>query len=192
VKACFGVLLVCALAIPAWAQPANTSLPRFEDYPVKEIYKGVPAAPKIITPAERKYRTRIREGVEKGWGVFQNGLGHGNEQNRPGPNFAGNMIVVQWGCGAPCLMMAVVGAETGNVHLPPSSVEKSFFLPLLCVGNSVSRNPKVTFRQDSRLMVIEATPDCSQIKHHSYAHYFIWQNNEWRLILRVRLQGDEL
>ena len=42
--------------------------------------------PKIVTPVQRKYRTRIRQGVEKGWGVLRDG----REQNHPGPNFAGN------------------------------------------------------------------------------------------------------
>jgi len=82
---------------------------------------------------------------------------------------------------------AVVDGETGDVYLPPLRVEKSFFLPLLCVGNAVSRNPHVTFRQDSRLMVVEATPDCSQVRHHSYAHYFLWERDHWMLWYRERL-----
>ena len=53
--------------------------PRFEDYPAKEVYKGPPVAPKILTPIQRRYRTRIREGVDKGWGVYQDG----REQNGP-------------------------------------------------------------------------------------------------------------
>jgi hypothetical protein len=189
VNASFGVLLVCALATPAWAQSANRPLPRFEDYPVKQIYKGVPAAPKIITSAQRKYRTRIREGVEKGWGVYQDG----KEQHHPGPNFAGKMVVVQWGCGAPCLMVAMVDGESGEVYLPPLSVDNTFALPLFVPGRySVSSNPELSFRQDSRLLIMKATPDWSKENHHSYTYYFLWQNNLWSLIRQVRLKDDEL
>jgi hypothetical protein len=84
-------------------------------------------------------------------------------------------------------MMAVVDAETGNVYLPPLAVEKTFALPLFCVGNSVSSNPKISFRQNSRLLVIEATPDCSRLKHHSYSHYFVWDRDHWTLLHRERL-----
>lgn len=36
------------------------------------------------------------------------------------------MIVVQWGCGSPCLMMAMVDAETGDVYsLPLAMNDKS-------------------------------------------------------------------
>lgn len=89
------------------------------------------------------------------------------------------MIVVQWGCGAPCLMMALVNAHSGDVYLPPLAVERTFTLPLLCVGNSVSSNPRISFHKDSRLMIIEATPDCSQMKHHSNAYYFLWNGDRW-------------
>jgi hypothetical protein len=113
-------IAVALLAAPALihAQTRDSTPPRFEDYPAKETYSRIPAPPKIVTPAQRRFRTRIREGVEKGWGVFQNGLGNGKEQNRPGPNFAGNMIVIEWGCGAPCQMIAVVDAETGDPGQP--------------------------------------------------------------------------
>jgi hypothetical protein len=193
VKVSLNGLLASALATSAWSQTANTPLPRFEDHPVKQIYEGTPAAPKIVTPAEREYRTRITQGVEKGWGVLRDG----KEQNHPGPNFAGKMIVVKWGCGSPCLMMAMVDAETGDVYsLPLAMNDRSglptLALPWLRIGNSVGGNPEVTFRLESRLMVIRATPDYFKENHHSYAHYFLWQNNEWHLIRRVRLQDDAL
>ncbi|MDX2151629.1 MAG: hypothetical protein SFV54_12900 [Bryobacteraceae bacterium] len=177
------LLLACVASISVLAQQRSGPVPRFEDYPATEIHGAALAAPKIMTPVQRKYRTRIREGVEKGWGVRQDG----KEQNHPGPNFAGKMVVVQWGCGAPCLMMAVVDGETGEVFLPPLAVERTFTLPMLCVGNSVSSNPQITFRRDSRLMVVKATPDCSQMNHHSYAHYFLWQDNHWKLLFREPL-----
>lgn len=175
--------LACALAVSAWAQSSGGAIPRFEDYPAKEVYKGVQVAPKILTPIEQKYLTRIKEGVEKGWGVLRDG----REQQHRGPNFAGKMIVVQWGCGSPCLMMAMEDAATGEVYLPPLSVDNTFALPLLSIGDSVSGNPETTFRQDSRWMIIKATPDWYKVNHHSYAHYYLWQNNRWHLLHRERL-----
>lgn len=183
VQASLGVSVICALAISSWAQTPTARLPRFEDYPAKKIYSGIPAAPKINTPIQRRYRTRIGEGVEKGWGVLRDG----REQNHPGPNFAGTMIVVQWGCGSPCLMMAMIDAVTGKVYEPPLGVTHSLTLPLLNVGWSVPGNPEITFRQDSRLMVIKATPDYVQENHHSYAHYYVWQGTRWSLLHRERL-----
>jgi hypothetical protein len=111
----------------------------------------------------------------------------GREQHGPGPNFAGKMIVVQWGCGAPCLMMAMVDAVTGEIYSLPLAIDDSLALPLLCVGNAVSRNAGVEFRQDSRLMVIKGTPDCDKRIHHSYSHYYLWRDNRWSLSYRERL-----
>ena len=181
--ASLGVLLACDFAISVWAQGSGGPIPRFEDYPLQQIYNGVPTLPKIVTPSQRRYRTSIREGVEKGWGVLHDG----REQHRPGPNFAGKMIVVQWGCGAPCLMMAMVDAVTGEIYSLPLAIDDTLALPLLCIGNSVGRGPEVKFRQDSRLMVIKATPDYSKRNHHSYSHYYLWRDNRWSLSYRERL-----
>lgn len=178
VKALSGALLAVAWVS---AQPATPRQPRFEDYPATQIYKGKPAPPKIVTAEQRMYRTRIREGVEKGWGVLRDG------EEQPGPNFAGDMIVVRWGCGSPCLMMAMVDAVTGDVHTLPlamkdRSMHDTLALPWLRIGNSVGGNPEVDFRQDSRLMVIKASPDYFKEIPHSYAYYYLWRDHHWTLL----------
>jgi hypothetical protein len=162
---------------------ADSRPPRFEDYPVKAIYQGPLSPPKIITAIQRRYRTAIREGVQKGWGVLRDG----KEQGHPGPNFAGNIIVVRWGCGSPCLMMAMVDARTGEIYSLPLAMNDSLTLPWLRVGNSVGGNPEVIFRRDSRLMVIRATPDYFQENRHSYSHYYLWQDGRWHLLYRERM-----
>jgi hypothetical protein len=111
----------------------------------------------------------------------------GREQHRPGPNFAGKLIVVRWGCGAPCLMMAMVDAVTGEIYSLPLSIDDRLELPNLCIVNSAGRGPDVEFQQDSRLMVIKAPPDCSKRNHHSYSHYYLWRDNRWSLLYRERL-----
>src|SRR4051812_9789 len=161
-----GITLIAAGANAQGSAPTrNERLPTFDKYPVAETFKGTPAAPKIVTTKQRMYRTRIREGVSKGWGVFRDG------KDQPGPNFAGHMIVVQWGCGAPCMMMAMVDARTGVVYSPPISADgigtQSLAWPLLSLGLSVGRNPDIEFRLDSSLMVIRATPKQTR-QHPSY------------------------
>lgn len=162
---------------------------RFEDYPAGQVFQGKPVAPNLDTRAARLYRTRIREGVEKGWGVYDDSVtGRGPE--RPGPNFAGHYIAIRWGCGSPCIQMAVVDAETGTVYSPPITANGSgFVLPLLTLGNRVSRVAEVEFRLGSRLMVVKATPVQSE-RHPSYEYYFVFEQNRWTLLRRIRLLDD--
>jgi len=180
-------VLIIALGIEALnisGQPKPKAAPRFEDYSATDVFAGQPVPPKIVTSSHRRYRTRIREGVEKGWGVF----GDGVEQNKTGPNFAGDMIVIQWGCGAPCLMAAVVNARTGEVSNPPLAIDDTLALPILNVGgDSPGRNPELEFRKNSRLMIVSATPKWF-VKHpRSYRHYFVLESNQWVLVYKQSL-----
>jgi hypothetical protein len=150
--------------------------PRFNDYPVKEIFKGKPAAPIIVTREQRLFRTRIREGVAAGR-----------------PNFAGHYTVVTWACGSPCEMMAIVDAATGKVYNPPISTGFSLPpLPETVPGNPDSSVPwpaLVEFRRDSNLMVEKANPDVTKGRK-NYAHYFLWDNNHWKLIRRIPIPTE--
>jgi hypothetical protein len=171
------------LAGCAWAQTHREQL-RFEDYHVSEILTGTPAAPKLLTPLEQRYADQIRDGMEKGYGVFRDG------KVQKGPNFAGNLVVIQWGCGAPCMRMAIVDARTGDVYYPPISLSgvgaRSFDLPLLTRGDFVPQNPEVQFRLSSNLMIIKATPSQSG-RHPSYTYYFVWRQNRWTLLRKMAL-----
>ena len=163
------------------AQPSN-QLPRFEDYPVTAIFTGTPAAPILATPQQRLYRTRIREGVAKGAGVWRDG------QEQPGPNFAGHYIIISWYCGSPCEMNAIVDAATGKIYGPPMS--HGLDLPSIAPGDP-DPCPKwgqaiVKFRLNSRLMIVEAGTDLREDKI-NYRHYFLWENNRWKLLRKVPL-----
>jgi hypothetical protein len=171
------------------AQRHSIPLPKFEDYPVKEYFNGTPHAPILQTQEQHRYRTRIREGVEKGWGARINGTG--NEQNRPGPNFAGHYVVIVWGCGAPCLMMAVCDVATGAVYNPPISATHGLGSPLLVSENSVGRDADVEYRLDSRLMIVTATPHYWNRSAESYSFYFVLQDNHWKLIRRVPITDEQ-
>jgi hypothetical protein len=154
-------------------------LPRFEDYPVTKLFAGTPVTPTLDTPEERTFRTRIREGVAKGVGVTRDGM------EQPGPNFAGHYIIVEWQCGSPCGMMAMVDAATGKVFGLPLS--KGFRLPDIGPGDQEGcmqwGYAVIEFRRNSRLMTVVANPDWKE--HGNHKHYFIWEADSWRLLRRV-------
>jgi hypothetical protein len=60
-------------------QAPGVSLPKFEDFPGKERFAGVPARPTLSNPRQRLFRTRIREAAQKG------------------ANSAGHYTIVEWG-----------------------------------------------------------------------------------------------
>jgi hypothetical protein len=99
------------------AQIPSSRVPRFEDYPVNEIFREALAEPILKSPEERRFRTVIRQGVSKGWGA-EDGISS-KHIDVPGPTFAGRFVIVRWGCDSPCLMAAIVDAKTGRVFPPP-------------------------------------------------------------------------
>ena len=122
------LLLLLALAsLPAGAF-AQGRVPRFRDYPVREVYEGRPARVRL-TPDNRLFRTRLREA------------------GRQRANFAGRYVVTTWGCGTGCQLGAVVDLKTGRVHWLPHR--------LCCwpYGEPPYPSP-VAFRLDSRLIVL--------------------------------------
>src|SRR5947209_12680523 len=93
-----GVLSATMLEARLQLQSAATKpgpVPEFDDYPVAEEFRGVPAPVQLRSaPYGDTFRTRLREGA------------------RGGPNFAGNFTVVNWGCGAPCQMVAIIDVRS--------------------------------------------------------------------------------
>jgi hypothetical protein len=134
------LMLASVAASVGCAQSPPDRAPRFQDYPVKEVFLGKPALPILQTPEERKLEALIGDGVSKGWGVFDGATG--KEFRRPGPNFAGHYVLVNFGCNdtdyiasllptppvAPidpprtsaCLGAPIVDAKTGRVYRPPA------------------------------------------------------------------------
>jgi hypothetical protein len=178
------VTLLTALSAQDQSQTVGPK-PRFEDYLVADVFHGTPAAPQLVTPVQQTYRIVIREGVTKGSGVFRDGKEH------PGANFAGHYIAIEWSCGSPCGMMAIVDAVTGKVFSPP--LADGFLLPSLPLA--VPGDPdrfvpwvaKVEFRANSNLMIVKANPDPSKGRR-NYTHYFLWKNNQWTLVRRIPME----
>jgi hypothetical protein len=163
-------LLVCAVAVSGLAQKPG-SLPRFEDFPVTDTFKGIPATPILQTPEQKRYSTRIREGVSTGRGVWSGSWKDAKEQR--GPNFAGHYFVIRWGCGSDCLMMAVVDAETGKVYaspIPGAGTE-------LFVSMDIMSDREIDFRLDSSLMILRNA--CRGARTQCGVYYFNWKDNHF-------------
>jgi hypothetical protein len=125
-KAMLPCLLLFAAGVAAFAQA-----PKFEDYRVAETFSGKPAPPKIVRPADREFRTRIREDAAKG------------------PNFAGHYTIATWGCGGGCVSFALVDAKSGTVYPAPFKV--------LAFGVEVAR--PLEYKLNSSLLVVQGCPE---------------------------------
>jgi hypothetical protein len=91
-------LLVVVILASSANVLAQVKTPLFRDYPITEIYIGK-NAPLKLTREDRTFRTRLK------WAV--------DNQKR---DFAGHYILTTWGCGAQCIMGAVIDARTGKVY----------------------------------------------------------------------------
>jgi len=125
---------------------AQTPRPSFNDYPVKEIYRGQPAPP-IITKEARWFRTRIREGA------------------RSDVQFAGHYTIPAWGCGADCIMFVVVDSVSGRVYNSGFSVVG---LPFTWLDEHENEGEKMQFHPNSRLLKINACPNEENCGQYDY------------------------
>ena len=141
-----------SLAISSWAKARGA--PTFDAYPAATIYRGPPAPVNLASAREAyRFRTLLRE------------------RSREGPNFDGHYTLVAWGCGSPCVRVAIVDARTGHVFIFP---------------DSFTRPPM--FRRDSRLLVFDPTgfltldsarPNNPDVEFHE------WTGSAARLILHL-------
>jgi hypothetical protein len=170
------VLILGALSpLSVWAQNASASAPRFEDYPVTEMFTGTPVAPILSTAATKRYRTRIRNGVFASSDVWIGSWK--NPIKGAGPNFAGNYFVIRWGCGSQCVMMATVDARTGAVYEPPLSDTGSLYVPLDNLGDM-----EIDLRPNSSLLILRNA--CRDFKNRNSCgtYYFNWKDNRFALV----------
>jgi hypothetical protein len=88
-------------------------------------------------------------------------------------------------------MMVVVDISTGKIyHLPLAfGREGNQKIGLPMFG---ARPAEVGFRLTSSLFTMNACPEQLKRSHAScFSYYYLWQNNEWRLLRRVRLEDDQ-
>jgi len=102
----------------------------------------------------------------------------GKELARPGANFAGHYAIVQWGCGSPCLMAAIVDLVNGRVLPPPFHHGPGHnYFP---VPWAFPRSPALSYRLYSRLLIASI---CETEKMCG-VYYFVVEEGGFKLIRR--------
>ena len=126
------VILVCCAGV--FASPSldvtaqeGGRVPRFDDYPVKEVYKGRSAVPVLTTPKHQQYEVYIRAVADGG------------------ANFAGHYAVIMLNCGDTCVTADFLDLRTGKI------IHRTFSSSGWRDHHDAFR--KIEFRSDSRLIV---------------------------------------
>jgi hypothetical protein len=160
--------LLCVVVIAASAPSAPVSIPRFEDYPVTEVWHGTPAPVRLIKPAERMFRTRLTNAAKKP------------------ANFAGHYRFTLWGCGSECISGAIIDLDTGKVFSPPLA-KGDVGVMYFNVCQSAYENSGVDFHVNSRLLVLRCGLNYSERLQTNVpdAYYFVWEGERFNQILRV-------
>ncbi len=152
----FLVLLACAGA-PALVQEKEPVWAfKFQDYAVRQVFKGKPARPGLATKAQRMFRTAISAAAKKG------------------PNFAGHYTIAEWGCGSGCMSMAVVDAATGHVYDAPFNI-LSMPMPQ---GEKGHAYQGVVYQLKSRLLIADGCPEDKKCGLYIYE----WKENQFKLL----------
>ena len=97
-------VLTILLVSTAGAVAQDKSLPQFKDYPVKTVYKGKPAKPKLTGETKLYYSSSYNSAVEAG------------------TTFAGEYAIALRPCGSTCVMPDIVSVRSGKVIKIPFSI----------------------------------------------------------------------
>jgi hypothetical protein len=144
----------------AFAQ--DKPLPKFEDFKVTEVFKGVPAVPILRTAHQRSYRTVIRLAAKKG------------------PNFAGHYTIAQAGCGSDCRVNALIDLKSGDVFDEPFKVGVP--LPVRHVDlPSEEIIEGMSFRLASRFLIVRGCPE----EKNCASYYLEWTGTKFRLLRKI-------
>lgn len=129
--------------------------PDFGDFPVREVFRGTPAAPLLATPEARRFRTQL------------------SRQAATGPNFAGFYTFARWGCGAGCVTGAIIDARTGQVWFPGFHVQD-----FMTASGKVALHHGWGFQLDSDLVIAEGLMN----ERDAGTAYWRWRDGELKLI----------
>lgn len=143
--------VLCALL--GWSSLGHTqesAAPDFKHYPATAAYSGKPAALKLTSPDAKMFRTRLREGAAQP------------------TNFAGDQVLVLFGCGTGCVYGAAVSHKTGRVVFLPGSV---------CCW--YGEDDMLQYRPDSRLLIASGNIN----EGNQYGHfYYEFNGREFKLV----------
>jgi hypothetical protein len=134
---------------------APKSAPSFSDYPAAAHGVGRRARVQLKTPLAHYFRTSLRRAA------------------KGPPDFAGDFVVAEWGCGASCTGWAVVNRATGEVFWA-----KGYEFIVNVHGGD---EEGVFYRRDSRLIVLEGAPDVEGDNHDGLI-YFVFTGKGLRRI----------
>jgi hypothetical protein len=103
----------------------------FSSHHVSDIYAGQVVKPRLRTEKDKEFASQLRNAA------------------RQKVNFAGHFVLATWGCGASCLMGAIIDAQSGHVTWLPFTI---------CCGDYRQSAP-IEFRADSTLLVFRGMRD---------------------------------
>jgi hypothetical protein len=152
------VIAACVGSTECRAQ--NKPLPRFEDFPITEKFKGEPAPVKIVGSNARMFRTMLRRKAAQG------------------PNFAGHYTVATRGCGSDCKGLAIVDARTGEIYYVPKT--------LSILRAPFQEEESIQFRLDSRLLIVAGTRLDDRNDNGEGKYFYEWKSNRFRLLRTVK------
>ena len=95
------------------------------------------------------------------------------------PNFAGHYVLTAWGCGAECLMGAVIDANTGHVYWFPFTI--------CCWSGDVDR--PIDYRIHSRLLIF--TGIRSEKEGDEGVHYYELKDGSFSQIRSIHRQSGQ-
>ncbi len=141
----------------------DAPLPKFEDFKVSDVFKGVPAVPILRTAHQRSYRTVIQLAARKG------------------PNFAGHYTFAQAGCGSDCRVNALIDVKSGDVFDEPFKI-LAVPLPVRYVDSPTEEILEgMSFRIDSRLLIVHGCPE----EENCGSYYFEWTGTKFKLLRKI-------
>jgi len=167
-------MLLTATLLLAFTGQYKVAVPQapaapFQRYPAPDAITSKLAMPKLTDAEGRRYHEILDWAITKGYNVVDGGTEH----ERPGVNFAGRYVLVQWGCGTNCMRAALIDGRSGAVlHLPllPGEPDGGFVIP---TGSADLR--ALEFRWNSTLLGIPHIAD-------GLTYYYTLERGRWRFL----------
>lgn len=150
------IIAASLLASSLWSA---SKPPSFGDFSSAGVFSGTPAAPRLQTPRDKRYRTQIRE------------------QARGPADFAGFYRIAKWGCGSECVSIAVIDLRTGSISDGPFN-NLSYGAPYSYAGGSSG----VEYRSSSRLLIARGCPGYRTGYGNCGTYYYEWMGGRFHQI----------
>lgn len=132
--------------------------PRFEQYPATACYKGALTYDRY--GCGRRFRDQIRYTIRT-----------------EGINFAGDSVLVEWGCGTYCQSHGIVYAPTGKVNCN---------LPTTQVGAKFKKNSRLIILNPPELL---KTAPADEAKYFNPTQYFVWNDGKLSELIPPKGKG---